>query len=468
MARIIPNRKFRNLSIGICCLVAIAIGCCWGCQKTVASSSSGSTSQSVTLVISGDTAGWIVPCGCTSAQSGGLLRRATLVGNAGKTESTIVADVGGAASGISDYHRTKFESILRGELAMGLAAHNLGQSELALGPEVLKEIMTELYVPFLSANTLDSSGAKICPSAITVTCDGATYLLIGVVDPSFATPDVRVSDPKEAILKTIETLRLPEWEGIFVLAYCPQEKLMELASQLPEVDAIVGGPTGQTLSPQKKGATIVCSATNKGKFVVQLNRKEVASGWQATVVEVDASLQDQPMQVSNLNDFRRRLADADFPAGSTAVGHFNSTGAEGDLHYSGNDSCLKCHVRDREHWTTTKHAHAWESLKPNQSHVDPFCQQCHTTGYAQSGGFQTISSSLSMVNVGCESCHGPSSLHVAEPARRTPWLARDQCLICHDRENSPNFKYDEYWATIVHGVKIESSAAASGKKVEVQ
>src|SRR6516225_2088203 len=31
------------------------------------------------IIISGDTAGWIVPCGCTANQSGGLLRRGTMV-----------------------------------------------------------------------------------------------------------------------------------------------------------------------------------------------------------------------------------------------------------------------------------------------------------------------------------------------------------------------------------------------------
>jgi hypothetical protein len=34
---------------------------------------------------------------------------------------------------------------------------------------------------------------------------------------------------------------------------------------------------------------------------------------------------------------------------------------------------------------------------------------------------------------------------------RTPFAARDQCITCHDRENSPLFGYDEYWSRIRHG-----------------
>src|SRR5215831_2180698 len=53
------------------------------------------------LVVSGDTAGWIVPCGCTSNQSGGLLRRGTFVHSISREKMTTVyvADAGGAASG---------------------------------------------------------------------------------------------------------------------------------------------------------------------------------------------------------------------------------------------------------------------------------------------------------------------------------------------------------------------------------
>ena len=80
------------------------------------------------LVVSGDTAGWITPCGCASNQSGGLLRRGTYLANLGKTADVILADAGGAAGGTSDYHKVKFEAILAGERRMGLAAHNIGRT----------------------------------------------------------------------------------------------------------------------------------------------------------------------------------------------------------------------------------------------------------------------------------------------------------------------------------------------------
>ena len=61
--------------------------------------------------------------------------------------------------------------------------------------------------------------------------------------------------------------------------------------------------------------------------------------------------------------------------------------------------------------------------------------------------------------VGCESCHGPSAGHVRDPKVRTPFAARDQCVTCHDRENSPAFEYAGFWEKIRHGDKKPKGAA---------
>src|SRR5882762_1822623 len=69
------------------------------------------------LVVSGDTAGWITS-GCTSKQSGGLARRASYLAELREQGNLIYLDAGGAASGTSEYHKMKFEAIVEGERAM--------------------------------------------------------------------------------------------------------------------------------------------------------------------------------------------------------------------------------------------------------------------------------------------------------------------------------------------------------------
>jgi len=177
------------------------------------------------------------------------------------------------------------------------------------------------------------------------------------------------------------------------------------------------------------------ASTNKGKFVVQLFPDLNPGGeWSARIVEVDETLADDEEQVANLSDYHDELATGDA--------------------FVGNATCQKCHVDDCSHYTSTKHAIAWKTLEDKRSHVDPYCQQCHTTGYGSNAGFVSVSKSPKLFNVGCESCHGPSSAHVADVKTRTTFNAKDQCLQCHDRENSPLFQYDEYWKKILHGAKV--------------
>ncbi len=115
----------------------------------------------LTLVLSGDTAGWLVPCGCTSNQSGGLLRRGSYVRQLRGQGHVLVADVGGATAGRSPYDLMKFEAILEGERAMGVVAHNLGAAEAALGAATLRRLAERSGFPLLSANLCDQRGRLV-------------------------------------------------------------------------------------------------------------------------------------------------------------------------------------------------------------------------------------------------------------------------------------------------------------------
>lgn len=62
----------------------------------------------------------------------------------------------------------------------------------------------------------------------------------------------------------------------------------------------------------------------------------------------------------------------------------------------------------------------------------------------------------------CENCHGPGSRHVElveagkieesrQDVRVSLEQARDQdCIKCHDGDNSPGFKFEEYWDAVRH------------------
>lgn len=412
----------------------------------------GPESEGLAVYISGDTAGWITPCGCAANQSGGLARRSTLIQSTDPKLTPLVLDAGGSGSGTTEYHQLKLAAILRGMQSMGLTAHNIGTSEANLGPARLRELSHDTGVQWLSAN-LKSVGEDWSPQpVITVDRGGLRVAVVGVIDPDRVTHDAwKTRQPLQAVLDAIRDVQA---DVRIVLAYMSESQLRELAGALPEVDFVVGGPTGQAMSPVSVGSVTVLSATNKGKFLARLKvragekRQAVADDFR--LVEVASSFAEDETQLENLADYYRRLAERDFPANQTGLVS-SLVSQRADYAIAGSDSCAPCHAKDDAVWHASRHSHAWDVLLPQGANFDPFCQQCHTTGYGLPGGFTNVAQSRGLTHVGCENCHGPSQAHVADPRVKTPFLAQEQCLECHDHENSPNFVHQTYWAKIVHG-----------------
>jgi hypothetical protein len=419
--------------------------------------------RGVALIVSGDTAGWIMPCGCTANQSGGLSRRATHVSRARADGAVVLVDAGGAPGGTSPYERLKFEAILAGEREMGIAAHNLGAPEAALGPEYLREIKKKLDFPFLSTNLHDSSGAAVAATSLAVRAAGSEMriLLLGVVSPRLLHGELKAGEPRDAILTALKSA--PAHDAVVVLAYLPDGELRQLASELPEVDIVVGGPTGQSIAPVRAGPTWIASATNKGKFLIQMETPGGAAAWSGKAIELSPSIPDDSAQERNLARFRGELARLDFTAKQSGLAPPLPPDLGAGYRVAGTRACLTCHQEDSRIYEHSKHAIAWRTLEERGLHIDPQCQTCHTTLYGLPGGFQSVAQSHERTAVGCENCHGPSQGHVDQPRARTPFAARDQCLVCHDQENSPRFSFDPFWNKIRHG-KVSSAAGDQPRK----
>lgn len=419
------------------------------------------------LVVSGDTGGWITPCGCASNQSGGLLRRGTYLARLRDEADVLYIDAGGAAGGVSDYHRVKFESILAGEVKMGVAAHNVGRSEAALGAAFLRDVARRTGAPLVSANVTDADGSLVAEPIRVVPVGGRRVAVTGVLSPAMAGDGLRVGDPRQAVLNAAAGAK-GTYDALVVLAYLPEPELHKLAAALPEADAVLGGPTGQALSPRNVGPTVLAAATNKGKFLVKLSVPPPATssdagggdGWAGGIDEMGPALADHAEQQANVQAYLARLAAEDFTAEQSGLVPPFPPDAPDDYRVAGSAACLSCHADEHASWTASKHAHAGETLQAKGFHVDPYCLSCHTTAYGLPGGFISPKRSAALAAVGCESCHGPSQAHVAAPKiHRTPFNAIDQCIRCHDRENSPAFQYDAYWSRIRHGERQTTPAA---------
>jgi hypothetical protein len=334
-------------------------------------------------------------------------------------------------------------------MAMGVNAHNLGGPEAALGAEYLRDVGTRLGVPFISANLRDERGGPIAEPLRVVEQGGRRVALAGVVSRRYAGPGLRVEDPREALLRALDAAR-GRYDSLVVLAYLPEDELRRLAAGLPEADAVVGGPTGQSIPPRPLGHGLLASATNKGKFLVRLEATPGPGGWRGEVVEMGPDVGDDSVQQENVRQYLAELAGHDFTATESGLAPAPAAAPPG-YRLAGNRACTACHEADCRAWEGSHHARAWETLKAHGYQVDPSCQQCHTNAYGLPGGFASMRQTPEAVGVGCETCHGPSAAHIRDSSTKTPFAARDQCARCHDHENSPKFEYAGYWERIRHG-----------------
>ena len=121
----------------------------------------------------------------------------------------------------------------------------------------------------------------------------------------------------------------------------------------------------------------------------------------------------------------------------TAPGDEDETSSTWDLDanptYVGVKKCIACHKNIYSFWLTTEHSRAYATLEEEKRQYEPDCIGCHTTGYKEAGGFTDVTKAEKLLNVQCEVCHGPGSLHVRDTETEMKNLYNEEhCITCHD------------------------------------
>ena len=120
--------------------------------------------------------------------------------------------------------------------------------------------------------------------------------------------------------------------------------------------------------------------------------------------------------------------------------------------------------------STPRPTRPWSRLKPPRN-FDPECLACHVIGWDPAqltpyeGGYWSDKKTPELVNVGCESCHGPGEKHCLAEEKNDPELQKKlqkavvitkeesekrHCATCHDLDNSPDFDFKTYWPDVEH------------------
>jgi len=141
--------------------------------------------------------------------------------------------------------------------------------------------------------------------------------------------------------------------------------------------------------------------------------------------------------------------------------------APGQAAYVGVSECGDCHAEQVEFWRQTHHASAWKTLVEVGKQYDLDCVHCHATGFDQPGG-STLAmvaappTNGGLVDVQCEVCHGPASIHLQQQSKAQPvslpaQVPRAVCVGCHSEQHSDTFDYDAYLRDITgpgHGAVL--------------
>jgi hypothetical protein len=434
------------------------------------------------LLISGEQDGYPDPCGCTEGQLGGLGRRYDLVEKLqAKGWPVAKIDLGnlihyrGDSRGGLAQERIKFNVIHKALAAMKYDAVALGPEDLKPGVlETLGAFLNLKGPKFLAANVtaVDKElGETIGPTAIaragpltigvTAVLDPATYQTLQDANAALLT----VKPPDEVLPGILADLEKQAQVRV-LMVQGPHEEARRLAEKFPGFDIVVG--TSEYPDPDARPRTIHGGKTllidnigKKGKYVglvgffpgstppIQFHRQPLDGRdfGQAEPMRVliDKEYQDMLKAERVVEDFPR-----------------SANGQAPGAKYVGARACQSCHPRTFEKWTTTKHARAYDALtnpKRNREY-DAECISCHTTGFGYNTGWVSAERTPLLKGNQCENCHGPGSLHAAQPddmAFRKPMAMSAEsaertnfCARCHDEDNDHNFTFAARYAQIFH------------------
>ena len=456
----------KSTALRACLLLPLLVGSCGGPAQR--------GELELPIYFTCDTRGRLEPCGCFTGQFGGLTRLKTVL-DGEAPDHAVRVDVGDAIAGNEDYDLIEYRYLLRAFAAMKYDALNIGHREARLSAAQLQDIKRNSPVTILSANLLDqASGKPIFDSYRIIERGGFRVALIGVVDPRGLGDDLgdglAVADMNSTLTRCLAEVRAKA-DAIVLLAFADEAALTQLAQDFYELHVILGGKVRQPAQElRRENRSLVYFVTNESRAlgILQL---QLATGSPPKPLRNEIRLlhdkipQDRTFRqlAQDYRDevHRTKLAvDDPSKAGADMV-----PGVRAAASYVGSQRCVECHKTTGALWAKSGHAEAFATLVDRKADADPKCVSCHTIGFGSVSGYRREFGAGKLVNVGCESCHGPGSLHVRRHdgdktidfAYRP--LGAGDCQKCHFGEFSRPFDWDEFWPLIKHGKEPPQTAA---------
>jgi hypothetical protein len=442
------------------------------------------------VVITGQLDGYIEPCGCTGKenQKGGLSRRQNFLRAIAMAGWPVLAvDLGNQVKRFGRQTEVKFQSIADGLRQMGYAGVGFGTGDLRLPAEELVAAVAPVGdqpTPFISANVgLLGLDANITPRYRVVNAGGMKIGITSVLGDAEAAQvrndAIEIVPAAKALGNVAADLAKAGCAHQILLSWASPEETRKLAAAYPQFDIVVtaGGadePPAELPVLPTKGRFVELG--HKGMFAVAIALSANGRALRSQRVPLDARWGESPDMIKLLATYQSQLESLGLTGlGLTPLRHPSGR------RFAGSAACVDCHQEAYDVWKDSPHATALTTLEEQNPRRDgdPECLSCHVVGWAPQrfepfeGGFAGMATTPHLAHQGCENCHGPAAAHAAVERGdvRATTAERDKlraelvltldtpegktkavnnCLECHDLDNSPQFDFDEYWPSVEH------------------
>jgi hypothetical protein len=415
----------------------------------------------VALVLSGQTYGYLLPCGCSRPQLGGLERRYNYIQKLKKRGWQVVAaDLGDLAEVEGPHGMPSIQGLVNYAVAlkalreMGYVAVGIGASECWVSlPRLLEEYGRIGPAPrIVAANLLHKErgepGHEKVVDWIRADVAGSRLKIgvAGVMAPSvvrdlrarrtlFGDSQTIPAFGDEASLKNVLRQMAEQDVGLRVLLYQGTfNEAVDSARDYPQFQVILCLSDDGDAADQAKrvGETLIVRVHYKGKSVgvVGVFPGAVSGSydlrchmqWMTEEYETPPGQEAGHPILDLLEAYTKELRDQHFLDRYSAYKKPHPLQAEDkDVEYLGSAVCAKCHKAAYDVWKKTPHSHAYDTLvsakRPSLRQYDGECVVCHVTGFRYTTGFSGAQGNAltTLKDVGCEACHGPGSKHVDDP-----------------------------------------------------
>ncbi len=438
------------------------------------------------LVITGMEDGYLEPCGCAGLDrmKGGMTRRYTCVQQLRNNGwPLLVLDAGGLVRGFGRQAEMKFQTLVEGKRKMGYDAVAFGADDLRLPAGELVAAAAGIDGKpsmFLSSNVgLFGFDAAITPKSRVFDVGGVKVGVAAVLGKQYQkqihNDEIEMSDPEAALKQIVPELKRSA-NYLVLLSHATLEESKALAKKFPDFNVVVSsnGPEVPPREPETVPGmkTLLITVGHKGMDLIVLGLfDDPAQPVRYQRVPLDSRFPSSPEMKMLMVAYQEQLKAVGFAGlGLRPVPH---PLAETNGRFVGSQKCMSCHEKSYDIWKKTGHAHAYDTLvklDPPRT-ADPECVSCHVIGwhptkfFPYQSGFESKEKTPHLIDVGCEDCHGPGEKHTAAEMGSNEQLQaklrkamvitkeeskKQQCVSCHDLDNSPEFDFDLYWPLVEH------------------